>query len=365
MNLSDIIRIPNSDITGVMCLSNGGTVYVRESAVTKIAEENHIQDINALCSFIIEQNGFNPDDYHCMIVKDVKSPLIMENTYIVSEGDSLLDLIGFAETYMDLVPYMEADYVEMKPSQEYTKIMNQKIGLFYEKIDAIVRKVDYDEPAEIKRRIGKCDDAIKRLKTEYDAVHNRKKDKAGDKRDMHQYNAVTIIKALTNIATAFISVNVGNALHDVFKNVVSPKVSRTGHMFANQIRAVGQQKGQPEFANKAAKIYDKATDKLVKGVEDLVEYRNKGKYMIASIMGNLSHAVDKMMPAPDYERSLVSYINQIQNTKAFLEKAYQKSMEKQKSKEEKKKESPKKESSIYAGPSIQDIMHETGSYWNN
>ena len=93
--------------------------------------------------------------------------------------------------------------------------MNQKIGLFYEKIDAIIRKVDYDEPAEIKRRIGKCDDAIKRLKTEYDAVHNREKDKAGDKRDMHQYNAVTIIKALTNIATAFISVNVGNAIRSV------------------------------------------------------------------------------------------------------------------------------------------------------
>lgn len=365
MNLSDIIRIPNSDISGVMCLSNGGTVYVRESAVTKIAEENHIKDINALCSFIIEQNGYNPDDYHCMVVKDVKSPLIMENSYLISEGDSILDLFGFAEAYMELLPYIEADYVEMKPTQEYTKIMNQKIGLFYEKIDSIIRKVDYDEPAEIKRRIGKCDDAIKRLKTEYDAVHGKEKDKTGDKRDLHQYNAVTIVKALTNLATDFISVNIGNALSDVFKNVVSPGIRRTGRMFSNQIRAVGTQTGHTKLGNKAGKLYDRATDKAANMAKNAIEHRDKGKFMVSSIMNNINHAVNKMMPQPDYERSLISYINQIQKTKEFLEKEYQKAVEKQQKKNGgETKQSPKKES-FSAAPSLQDIMHETRTYQNN
>ena len=358
MNLSDIIRIPNSDISDVMCLSDGNTVYVRESAVAKVAAENNIQDINGLCSFIIEQNGYDPEDYRCMIVKDVRSPMMMENSYLVSSDDPILDIFGFVEAYVDLIPYLEAEYVEMKPSEEYTKIMNQRIGLFYEKVDAVVRRVDYDEPEEIKRRITKCDDAIKRLKTEYDHVHNREKDKTGDKRDLHQYNAVVIVKAITNLATDLISVKINNILSGVFKNTLAPFIRQTGRQLSVDIRKV---KGQ-----KAADNYVRLIDKSANRIGNAIEHKNTGKVMRGSILRNLNQAINKMIPAPDYERALINYIGQIKKTKAFLEKEYAKSVEKQQKKAEKKQlKSSKNESSFSTGPSLQEIMHETGSYQSN
>lgn len=331
MTISDAIRIPNSDISSIVCISTGNTVYMRESSINAIAKENRIQSKDDLAKSILEAYGYNPEHYNYMLLKDMKSGVINEHTYIEPIGDeSIREAFELVEAFGDLlaiekamdVPLTEAEYVEMKPNQDLCKIANQKIGLFYEKIDAAIRNVNYNEPKEIKRRIKKCEDAIARLEQEIKYVQSVEKNKNGDRRDVHQINCVTLVRVIKNLATTIIKTVVGNYLDTM---------------------------DIPEFLKQ---VFD-------------IKHRNTVNKSAKAGLDAFIDIIENIQFGPkDYEAQLNRYISQISKTKMFLERELKKAEEKrtQKSSKNESKEHQVKESVVrYNSSSIQSIMHEASA----
>lgn len=318
MNLSDILRIPNTDVSDIMCIQRDRCIYMKESAITQLAEENHIKDIDALCKHVLESNGFgefDADGYK--LVRDVNAPWIIAESYMPRiVNDEIVFEFSVWESLFDVIE--EAEYAQSHISPEANKT-NQKISLFMERVLAHIKKVDYDEPAEIQRRIKDIDAAINKLKSEKASVEKKKEDKDSKDKDKRLYNVSVIVSTLAGLASAALS---GGAQHLVGKMVV-PKSKLLSKWFGIS----ADQKGTPK-------------EMILKGLG------------IAATAG--TGIATAIFTYQSYNSTLESNIAQLESTKSFLEGEYKKALarkDKNNSKEKAVKESK-------YGDSIQSIMHE-------
>ena len=322
MNLSDILRIPNTDVSDIMCIQRDRCIYMKESAISKLAEENRIKDIDALCKHVLEANGFtefDTDGYK--LVRDVNAPWIVAESYMPRiMDDDVMSEFAIWESLFDMI--YEAEYAQSHVSSEANKT-NQKISLFMERVLAHMKKVDYDEPAEIQRRIKDIDSAINKLKAEKASVEKKKTDKDSQDKDKRIYNVSVIVSTLAGLASAALTMG---AQHLVGK-VVIPKSKLLSKWFGISNAEKGSTK-----------------EMILRGLG------------IATSAG--SGVLTAIFTYQTYSSTLDSNIAQLESTKSFLENEYKKAVarkDKKKSKEEPKEKAVKE--SKY-GDSIQSIMHE-------
>ncbi len=321
MNLSDILRIPNTDVSSIICIQSDKYVYMKESAITQLAEENHIKDIDALCNYIIESSEMkDPMHETYKLVRDSNNPWILAESYVPKIVDDPV-LYEF-----DVVESVQAIFYELEYAQSHVapeaKVVNQKISLFLERIIAQLHKVDYDEPKEIQRRIKEVESAINKLKAEKSSIDKKNEVTDGDYRskikkedkDRRIYGVSVLVSTLTGLAASIIT---SGGIH--LGRKVRVKLSDTA---------------------KAPKPGDLKKSIIGTGLVSGLNSLNIFSYEA-------------------YENTLSSNIALLERTKAFLEKEYDKSLKRAEKKETKKENSvkPKLATESY-GSSIQDIMYE-------
>lgn len=69
-NISDVIKIHNTDISGIDIFPKGNIVYMNRFDVNKLAEANHISDIDKLCTHILEQHEYSPEKTKYVLVAE-------------------------------------------------------------------------------------------------------------------------------------------------------------------------------------------------------------------------------------------------------------------------------------------------------
>ena len=69
-NISDVIKIHNTDISGIDIFPKGNTVYMNRFDVNKLAETNAISDIDKLCTHILEQHNYSPENTKYILVAE-------------------------------------------------------------------------------------------------------------------------------------------------------------------------------------------------------------------------------------------------------------------------------------------------------
>lgn len=69
-NISDVIKIHNTDISGIDIFPKGNIVYMNRFDVNKLAEANRISDIDKLCTHILEQHEYSPEKTKYVLVAE-------------------------------------------------------------------------------------------------------------------------------------------------------------------------------------------------------------------------------------------------------------------------------------------------------
>lgn len=69
-NISDVIKIHNTDINGIDIFPKGNIVYMNRFDINKLAESNGISDIDKLCTHILEQHNYSPENTKYILVAE-------------------------------------------------------------------------------------------------------------------------------------------------------------------------------------------------------------------------------------------------------------------------------------------------------
>jgi hypothetical protein len=98
--MSDILRIPNTDVSNILCMEYDNKIYMKESVILDLVESNGISEdgIESLCRFIIESNEFG-EDAEFKLIRDRNSIGIIDESYSYNPemDDTIMNLFEIHE----------------------------------------------------------------------------------------------------------------------------------------------------------------------------------------------------------------------------------------------------------------------------
>lgn len=196
--MSDILRIPNTDVSNILCMEYDNKIYMKESVILDLVESNGISEdgIESLCRFIIESNEFG-EDAEFKLIRDRNSIGIIDESYSYNPemDDTIMNLFEIHE-----ILATPESLNETTKSQEFSFILITKaLNVF--------KKGDYKNAPTIEYRIRKCEREIKSIEGE---IKDLEKHPDVAKQVTATYTMKAIISSISRLGVvAFIGITSG------------------------------------------------------------------------------------------------------------------------------------------------------------
>lgn len=181
--IKDIIRVANTNTDSIICMREGNTLYMKESSILSLAEENHISNIDFLCKYIVENRleseypGLFTEgqEHKYKLIRDKNIPGIVAESYVPEIGDDLIsikfDLIEcLISTVGTEVPIDEVGIEKNKMGDSFLGIPIGKIreilNIVFIKMLGFFRADKYSDTRQLNERIRLCKNSLKIVEEE-------------------------------------------------------------------------------------------------------------------------------------------------------------------------------------------------------
>lgn len=303
--IKDVIRVMNTDTSHIVCMEDKHTVYMKESSILNLAEENQISNVDFLCKFIMESrlsedlDSYMEGMHHYELIRDKMIPGIVAESYYPEMGEDYVSAkFDLLESFSaldecDLDAVDEADF-GMDKNTMGIDFFGIPIGKIREMINMLMIKLlgffradRYSDARQIKDRIALCKNAIREADNELKRVQGSDPSK--------MYSAQVIMKSLLSLglqgAMATIGTAVGGLLGAAFS---AGKIKRIITILAGSAFALYNANHYEAYINNYKKQLNKTLDyleiQLQKTQDKKQELRNRDKERKAVLASAISES---------------------------------------------------------------------------